>query len=415
MWGLPAFLFLVGFLHRVAPGVMAKELMEAFGASGALVGLLSASYFWPYTVLMVPAGVLLDSLGPRRVLSAGGALMALGTLLMAVAPTTGPLFLGRLAVGTGASVTFVGTLKVVAIWFPPARFGTLSALTATVGVLGALVGTAPFALLLAWAGWRGALAAIGGLTLAGAAACAVVLRDRPPASPGPAAGSSAPALGAVVRGTGQVLANPHTWPPFLGFLALYSASGNLTLWIVPCLRDVYGLPTPEAALYAAAPSLALLGAGPLTGYLSDRVLRRRKTPYTVLAAAQAVAYFLLAQALGQLPPSGIALLLFAAGAVSGAFVLTWPLGREVNPPALAAVSVAVVNMGGFLGAALSQGPVGALLDARWTGLTRGGARVYPVEAYRAVLRVCGLLVTGAVLVSFGLRETRGRNVWAARR
>lgn len=49
-------------------------------------------------------------------------------------------------------------------------------------------------------------------------------------------------------------------------------------------------------------------------------------------------------------------LFFVMGAAGSAFVLTWPIGREVNPPQLAGVSVAVVNLGGLLGAALSQGP-----------------------------------------------------------
>ena len=46
MWGIPAFLFFFGFLHRVAPGVIVKEIMQDFGATGAIVGLLSAMYFW---------------------------------------------------------------------------------------------------------------------------------------------------------------------------------------------------------------------------------------------------------------------------------------------------------------------------------------------------------------------------------
>lgn len=62
------------------------------------------------------------------------------------------------------------------------------------------------------------------------------------------------------------------------------------------------------------------------------------------------------------------------GVVGGAFVLTWPIGREVNPPHLAGVAVAVVNLGGFVGAALTQGPVGAVLDAGWTGRLVAGAR-----------------------------------------
>ena len=71
-----------------------------------------------------------------------------------------------------------------------------------------------------------------------------------------------------------------------------------------------------------------------------------------------------------------------------------------------------MNLGGFLGAALTQGPIGAVLDARWTGVLAGGARVYPVGAYQAAFAVCAALALGAALLSLLLRETRGRNVYA---
>ena len=119
--------------------------------------------------------------------------------------------------------------------------------------------------------------------------------------------------------------------------------------------------------------------------------------------------------LGTLPLGGLYLLLLLLGTVGGAFVLTWPIGREVNPPHLAGIAVAVVNFGGFLGAALTQGPIGAVLDARWAGALSAGARVYPVEAYAAAFGVCAALVLAAALLSLLLRETRGRNVYAERR
>src|SRR3972149_3701548 len=87
----------------------------------------------------------------------------------AAAPGTGALFTGRFLVGLGATVTFIGALKIAATWFPPSYFGTLSAVTATVGVLGALAGTLPLAALIGLAGWRGSFWIIGVLTLAGAA------------------------------------------------------------------------------------------------------------------------------------------------------------------------------------------------------------------------------------------------------
>ncbi len=409
MWALPAALFLIAFFHRAAPGVIAKDLMQTFGATGALVGLLASTYFYAYAGLMIPGGVLIDAYGVRRVVAIGGAVMGLGALAMAAAATTPALFAGRALVGAGATVTFVGVLKIASVWFPPARFGTLSALSATVGILGSLTSAAPLAWLSAAMGWRGAFSVVGVTTLAAAAACAWLVRDRPAPM---AATTDAATLGDAFRGMMQVLRNRDTWPPFLTFFFLYSALGNLLLWAVPYLRDVYGLPTTTAALYASAPSLALLAAAPLTGWVSDRIVRRRKTPYTMLTTGLVGLWVVFVSTLGAVPLPGVFALFFTMGIFSAAFVLTWPIGREVNPPRLAAVAVAVVNLGGFLGAAITQAPLGALLDARWAGAVVGGARAYPVAAYRATFSACAAFVFAAALSSFLVRETRCKNIWA---
>jgi MFS family permease len=409
MWGIPAFLFFFAFVHRVAPGVIVKDIMQAFNASGELVGLLSAMYFYAYAGFMIPAGLLIDSFGVRRVVAGGSAVMGLGSLAMGMAASPGVLMSGRFLVGMGATVTFIGCLKIAADWFPPSHFGTLSAVSATVGVVGALGGTAPLAALVARAGWRGAFTIIAVVTLLGAAACFLVVRDHPPGAA--AATTATPDLGEVLRGMVHVLGNRHTWPPFLAFFFFYAALGNLMLWCIPFLHDIYALPTTMAAIYASAVSLALLFSAPLTGYLSDRVLRRRKLPYTVLSACLFLCWAALAMTAGTLPLWGVAGLLFGMGAVGGAFVLTWPIGREVNPPHLAGTAVAVANMGGFLGAALTQKYVGRVLDAGWTGAMAEGARVYPVAAYAGAFKVCAVFVLIAAGLSLLLRETHGRNIY----
>ena len=406
MWAIPAALFCIAFFHRTAPGTIARELMQSFGVTGAIVGLLSATYYYAYAGLMVPAGVLLDASGVPRVVAAGGALMGLGTLVMAAAETTAVLFGGRLLIGLGASVTFVGALKIAAAWFPAERFGTLSATTATVGTVGGLLATVPLAALVGVVGWRPALAAVGVLTLAGAAACWLVVRDRPDPAP-------RPSFTEVLRGTRTVLANPLTWPPFAAFFFLVAGSSNLWLWTIPFLRDVYGLSTTRAAWYATASSLAVLIAGPATGFLSDRVLHRRKLPWIVLNVVLLAAWLGLVLTLGRLPLSGLYGLLFTMGGATSGFVLTWAIGREVNAPHLAGVAVAVVNVGGFAAAALSQGLVGWVLDARWQGATDAGARVYPAEAYAAAFGLCGLFVLASTVATLFLRETRGVNVHRA--
>jgi nitrate/nitrite transporter NarK len=114
---------------------------------------------------------------------------------------------------------------------------------------------------------------------------------------------------------------------------------------------------------------------------------------------------------GTFPLWGVAALLFGMGAAGGAFVLTWPIAREVNPPQLAGTAVAVSNMGGFVGAALTQKYVGRVLDAGWTGVMAEGARVYPAAAYASAFKLCAAFVLIAAAVSLLLRETRGRNIY----
>src|SRR5688500_3165418 len=118
MWSLPALLFLIAFFHRVAPGVMARELMQTFGVSGTVIGLLSATYFYSYAGFMVPAGLLIDAFGVRKVVAAGGAVMGAGTLLVGGASASAALFTGRFAVGQSATVSFIGALTIAATCLP---------------------------------------------------------------------------------------------------------------------------------------------------------------------------------------------------------------------------------------------------------------------------------------------------------
>ena len=85
MWGLVAGLYLIGFFQRVAPAVMVDELMREFQIGGALLGNLSATYFYSYTVMQIPSGLLADGIGPRRLSAAAALLAAVGTLMFGLA------------------------------------------------------------------------------------------------------------------------------------------------------------------------------------------------------------------------------------------------------------------------------------------------------------------------------------------
>src|SRR5918996_1205197 len=106
-WSLSALCFGYAFFQRVAPSVMVSDLMAEFSVGAAVLGQLSALYFYPYALLQIPIGVLLDRFGPRLLLSASMAIAAAGTVAFALAGSIELAYAGRFLVGTGSAVGFL--------------------------------------------------------------------------------------------------------------------------------------------------------------------------------------------------------------------------------------------------------------------------------------------------------------------
>ena len=64
--------YVLSFFHRFAPAAISSDLQQTFHASAAELGGLAATYFYVYMVMQIPTGILVDTLGPRRVVAMGG-------------------------------------------------------------------------------------------------------------------------------------------------------------------------------------------------------------------------------------------------------------------------------------------------------------------------------------------------------
>ncbi len=282
-WGLAAFFYLIGFFHRVAPAVITRELMQEFGIGAAALGHLSASYLYSYLVMQVPSGILADRLGPRRLLAGACLAAAAGAAVFALAPGFLLACLGRLMIGGSVAVAFVALLKLASHWMPPRHFALATGMALLVGLLGAASAGAPLRLLVDAMGWRAVSLAIGGLTLVLALAIWLWVRDDPSER---GFRSQAPQLAAKRDGAGGgwggwrgLLACRNLW---LLTLAPAGMVGPMLafagLWGVPFLVVRHGLEQATAAGICSLQLIAWGVGGPLLGWLSDRV-GRRKAPY----------------------------------------------------------------------------------------------------------------------------------------
>lgn len=367
--------FVLSFVHRTAPAAIAAELTAAFSIPAAVLGTLAATYFYVYTVLQIPVGVLADTLGPRRLLASGSAIAAVGSLLFALAPAWEWAAVGRTLVGIGVSVAFLAILKVSAVWFPANRFATLNGYTMFAGNLGAVAAGAPLAWLVTQTSWRSVFVGLAAVSAALAAATWIFVRDRPeqkgyaPVNPMPA--GHAPAV-RWRAGLAAVLVKRSTWAAFIanaGVGGTYLAFAGL--WAVPWLEHTYGYTRVVAAQHTSLLMLGVAFGAVAIGVISDRLGNRLDVMrFTAFAQAASWLPWLLR---ADWPQAATLAWFFAMGLVIPGFTLSWTIAKESNRPEHSGIATSVVNTGIFLGTGILQPLVGWVVDRSKTAGDLAGA------------------------------------------
>lgn len=399
VFGLGCAAFWLAFFHRVAPAAIAGELTRAFDISGAALGALAATYFYVYTLMQIPTGVLVDTLGPRRVLTAGGVVAGAGSLLFGLADTYWAAAAGRTLAGLGVSVTFVALLKISSQWFDERRFATVASTANFIGMCGALSATIPLAWTITMISWRSVFVAIGISSLIIAALTWALTVDHPSVRPSVKAnpGNWRTDLAAVIR-------NRATWPAFwVGFGLSGSYIAFIGLWLAPFLTQVYGQSAVVASQHASVMVISLALSGVLVARISDS-LRRRK-PVIVTASLLYLAVW--SAWLVGVPQQWTLAACVATGLTVPGFTLAWSCVKEVNPPQHAGMAISVANTGGFLAAGILQPLAGALLD--WS---KGANAAAGMADFRLALAAPALFALIGFAGALFIRETRCRNIWA---
>lgn len=400
--------FMLAFFHRVAPAAIASDLQQAFHTSAAELGGLAAMYFYVYTVMQIPTGILADTLGPRRIVTLGGIVAGAGSLLFGYAVTLVDASIGRLLVGLGVSVAFISLLKLNAAWFHDRHFGTAVGLTVLLGNIGSVLAAAPFAWVLQFTTWRTVFIAAGSLSFVLAVLTGLFVRNHPGEAGLPSMrefdGEAAhpPHAGHWFEGLVTVLKNRPTWPNFwmnLGIGGSFFAFAGL--WAVPFLRDVYGMDRAAATQHTSL-LLAGFAVGALSvGTLSDR-LGKRKPVLIATALVYLLCWLPLVFALPMSHVLSYSLFLLM-GLSAASFTLSWACAKEVNQHALSGIATSVANTGVFLGTGILQPLVGWTID-RAAPAQNAAAQYHP-----GILIFFGLVVFGFV-ASLRVRETNCRYV-----
>ena len=162
---LLAFGVLVNFFDRINLSVSRDALHDSFGLSLVAFGYLSSAFSWTYALMQMPAGVLLDRWGVRRVGRVSALLWSVSSFAAAVAPGLSWFFAARFLLGVSESPTFPANAKALGYWFTRDERGMATSITDAAAKFSTAIGVPFIGLLLLYFGWRWSFAATGFISL----------------------------------------------------------------------------------------------------------------------------------------------------------------------------------------------------------------------------------------------------------
>ncbi|MHA4854014.1 MFS transporter [Rhodococcus sp. MSC1_016] len=413
VWGVGVIAYIVAVLHRTSFGVSGLAATERFSISPSVLSSFVVLQIVVYAGMQIPAGVLLDRYGSRRMIASGALIMASAQMLLAVTESLPIAIAARVLVGIGDAMTFISVLRLVPQWFAPRRVPLVSQLTGIFGQIGQILSALPLMLLLNGPGWNFAYGSAASLGLLSFVLAASVIRNSPPGLEVVAAPAGLREVGRQIR---TVWARPGTR---LGFFTHMGTQFSMTtfalLWGVPYLRSAQGLSAAEAGSLLTLSVISAIVAGPIIGVLSGRFPMRRS--YLVLSIMISnAAMWTAVLALSEPAPMWMLVLLVVVVSVGGpGSMIGFDYARMFNPSTSMGTAQGMVNIGGFLASLLVIQAMGLILDAMG-GYSFVAFRVawlvqYPVWA----VAIIGVLVTrGKTRRQMGLVLRPIRQVWRER-
>jgi MFS family permease len=347
--------------------------------------------------------VLVDRLGPRRLVVSGALLMAAGQLVRAVADTVAVAVIARVLVGAGDALTFISVLRLVAAWFPPNRVPVITQLTGITGQLGQVLSAYPLVALLRGPGWTTAFVSAAALGVVVGVLALAILRDAPPGTPARTGRVSARDLrGDLVTAWLHPGTRLGLWTHFT---TQFSGTVFALLWGFPFLVSGEGLSTGTASALLTVFVLAGMVAAPVFGVLVERHPLRRSWLVLAITGATAAVWAVLLALPGPAPLWLLIVLVLTLALGGPGSMIGFDFARTFNPPSRLGTATGIVNVGGFVASLLTIFAIGAVLDL----VSPAGTTSYSLDAFRMALSVQFVvwLVGGAGIV-IARRKVRRR-------
>ena len=398
---IAAFFYCYEFVLRIIPGILHAELANRFGhISAAMFGQIAALYYFAYSPMQLPVGMLMDRFGPRRLLTIACACCCLGSYLFAFNTSLGMVGLGRFMVGFGSSFAFVGVLTLATMWLPKQLFSLFAGLMTTLGMLGNVYAEMKITHMVANIGIDGVLM---GAVIIGAILTLIIsliVRDNKTYLD-----EHHSSLKPFFKEVLQVLCSSKVWLIGLIGACLYTSLSVFgELWGQNYLEQAHHLTKIQSA---QAMSMLFIGwaiGAPVCGYLSDK-FANRVMPLLLGAVGSLISIYVVIYT-SNLPYWLLNSLILLYGIFSATEIIVFAMAKEVSGVKITGTVFAVTNMIVTLLGAIFQPLVGWILDIFGHGQLVDGHYHYLVEDYQRALSILPLSLVVVIFLCFLVKERK---------
>ncbi len=366
--------------QRSSMGVASLAASERFHTSAEQLGSLAVAQLVAYAGMQIPVGLLLDRIGPRKMLALGALLISSGQLVVAYAVILEPALAGRILVGIGDAFTFISLIRLINGWYVGSTASRLQQLLGNAGQLGQIVSAVPFALVLHLTGWTAAFTTWAGLGLFVGVITYVVITDERNGHSSPNAVKGSAMFAALASNVRRASTKSAFW---VHFCTMSPSTMLLLLWGVPFLVKGEGIDRALALGLLGAMVFVGVIAGSTFGIVGAKYPSSRKfiVTYGVLLMLAGWAQVLFVP--GRASIWQIISMLFVTAVAAPASMIAFDFSREHTDKSQLGATNGFINIGGFLSSLTMIFLVGAILDAfyLWFGKS-SGLSLYSLEGFR---------------------------------
>lgn len=380
MWSAMVSFFMYQFIARSSfPTVLTEEYMKFFGLDAKGVGVLVSCYYFLYTFVQIPIGIIVDKYNVRSVATISIIACATGVLLFIATRNYYLAGFGQMLIGLGASSAFIATIKVVVSWFPENKRAMMVSFAISIGCIGPVIFGPLVAKIVKIFDWRSMMFTFSILGYILAIFIWNIVRDKSECSENKQLEQKSE-TGTLLNSLKKLFSSTQIWILVIFSFAQYAPLSALAdLWGTSYIKKLYKADTAVCSLANNMIYLGMVFGSPFWSYMSS-VLNSYKKPMVISILCASITFFLIIF-LSNIPLSVMFCLFFILGFSSGA-MLAFPLGTALFPKSMSATISGFLNTGSMMSGVILMPLIGFLIDHSWNGIILNEIKVYNIEDFR---------------------------------